>query len=502
MRYLLTILSICIIGFGSSSAMANDDGSECSMEGEVEICCHIPSHCTRTGYFEDSEDAQAACIECAAAYNYGPSSCIIHQHFFQLDQPRWAAGWLLNDKDTNDKSAFWFCQFYFELPCPSFGDGFWVDWDTGECTCTDDSLCDDGLVCNGQETCDPLNGGCAPGTPLDCSDPDALSCTPGSCEEPIGCVNEPADEALCVCEESEAEPLVTSMPQLSISELAVSCPIIGGSASASAQVSGEYSLDPPTCANACTGSASAEAALNVGISLCGEGGANTKSVGLKGAYARNTQACTTCDDASCELVCEAPGCIEESISGGVNLGVTQGVGLKLGPKRFFGAEWHAYITGQISGSASLEGSRSETSGALDCADCEACTAGNSELSIGGSVVASARVSGGLFGKKVNLALENLAHLSVDASAKNTSACDGVACVQNEVKVSSGVRVPIPAENIVRFWGLREGKNISCAFSVEACAESNGCGSCTACEGCAESRVNATCGITKAEGGAP
>jgi hypothetical protein len=62
-------------------------------------------------------------------------------------------------------------------------------------TCTNmpnSNQCDDGLVCNGVEVCDPMNGdpntGCIAGTPVVCDD--SFSCTFDQCTEPGGvCVN-------------------------------------------------------------------------------------------------------------------------------------------------------------------------------------------------------------------------------------------------------------------------------------------------------------------------
>jgi hypothetical protein len=54
-----------------------------------------------------------------------------------------------------------------------------------------DADCDDGLVCNGMETCDPAFG-CRAGTPMDCDD--GLTCTADSCDEVSGaCVNAGTD---------------------------------------------------------------------------------------------------------------------------------------------------------------------------------------------------------------------------------------------------------------------------------------------------------------------
>jgi len=54
----------------------------------------------------------------------------------------------------------------------------------------DDAVCDDGSVCTGTETCDPIND-CQAGTPLDCDDGDL--CTTDSCDALTGCANVPVD---------------------------------------------------------------------------------------------------------------------------------------------------------------------------------------------------------------------------------------------------------------------------------------------------------------------
>lgn len=64
-----------------------------------------------------------------------------------------------------------------------------ADCSTGYCVggvCCE-SACDDGLSCNGTETC--AGGFCASGTPLDCNDFDP--CTTDTCGETTGCRNDP-----------------------------------------------------------------------------------------------------------------------------------------------------------------------------------------------------------------------------------------------------------------------------------------------------------------------
>jgi hypothetical protein len=68
--------------------------------------------------------------------------------------------------------------------------------ETDECDATaDNSLCTDNLFCNGTEVCD-LEEDCQPGTPPDCDD--AFECTTGVCNEDTDmCVQTP-DNSVCV----------------------------------------------------------------------------------------------------------------------------------------------------------------------------------------------------------------------------------------------------------------------------------------------------------------
>jgi hypothetical protein len=59
----------------------------------------------------------------------------------------------------------------------------------------DDSLCDDGIACNGAEYCDEATG-CNDGAPIDCEDGEF--CTVDTCLEPTGdCSHEVSDEEIC-----------------------------------------------------------------------------------------------------------------------------------------------------------------------------------------------------------------------------------------------------------------------------------------------------------------
>jgi hypothetical protein len=63
---------------------------------------------------------------------------------------------------------------------------------TGACTHTpNNAFCDDGLVCNGVETC-IVGSGCVPGAAVNCSD--GIDCTDDQCSEPTGaCTHIPLD---------------------------------------------------------------------------------------------------------------------------------------------------------------------------------------------------------------------------------------------------------------------------------------------------------------------
>jgi endonuclease I len=59
--------------------------------------------------------------------------------------------------------------------------------------CTSDPECDDGIFCNGAETC--VTGTCQPGTAIDCSD--GVACTDDSCNETTDSCDNVANDANC-----------------------------------------------------------------------------------------------------------------------------------------------------------------------------------------------------------------------------------------------------------------------------------------------------------------
>src|SRR5688572_30824201 len=74
--------------------------------------------------------------------------------------------------------------------------------DTGP-PCMADSECDDGLACNGVETCAAMR--CLAGTPVDCDD--GVSCTADTCNDVDASCLHTADDAMCpaglVCDETD-----------------------------------------------------------------------------------------------------------------------------------------------------------------------------------------------------------------------------------------------------------------------------------------------------------
>lgn len=69
------------------------------------------------------------------------------------------------------------------------------DWFAGVCTHDPlDASCDNGLFCDGAETCDPVLD-CLPGTPADCND--GIDCTADSCDEATASCQNVADDTLC-----------------------------------------------------------------------------------------------------------------------------------------------------------------------------------------------------------------------------------------------------------------------------------------------------------------
>ena len=66
-----------------------------------------------------------------------------------------------------------------------------------------DGLCDNGLFCDGAETCDAINGTCQTGTPP-CQSTMASSCTDDSCDEANDLVVNAPNDGQCATTASSA----------------------------------------------------------------------------------------------------------------------------------------------------------------------------------------------------------------------------------------------------------------------------------------------------------
>jgi len=96
------------------------------------------------------------------------------------------------------------------VPCASDGNLCTVDACNGSGTCdstNNGGLCDDGLFCNGVETCSPT-AGCEAGTAPNCAD--AVACTLDSCNELTDACDSAPSDALCadanVCTDNTCSP--------------------------------------------------------------------------------------------------------------------------------------------------------------------------------------------------------------------------------------------------------------------------------------------------------
>lgn len=68
-----------------------------------------------------------------------------------------------------------------------------IDAGMPDAGCSSDAMCDDGMACNGAETCN--SGVCQAGTPVDCDD--GVACTVDSCNDADGSCTNMADDAMC-----------------------------------------------------------------------------------------------------------------------------------------------------------------------------------------------------------------------------------------------------------------------------------------------------------------
>lgn len=172
-----------------------------------------------------------------------------------------------------------------------------------------------------------------------------------------------------------------------------------------------------------------------------------------------------------------------------------GVGLK--PKRLFGSIWSVNCAAQVKGSVSLAGDLTETEDEGACTECKQCSGIGFTSTISAGATATCRVRGGIFGKRFDLALEDLGSIEASISGDNrgtTGACGDTYCGSTLAVLKGGVQVPVPALG-GRWWGILPTRSFKCSASWSGCAENNSCGTCSRCDSCADTSQSFTCGLT-------
>ncbi|MGE0822032.1 MAG: hypothetical protein AB7G75_03595 [Candidatus Binatia bacterium] len=214
-------------GCQAGTAPDCSDGVSCTVDACDEandVCTHTPddSQCNdSSACTTDSCDAVLGCVNnsidcddgnaCTADSCNPTSGCVNTDTSAQCND-----GLYCNGTETCDPVNG--CQ---AGTAPDCSDGVSCtvdacDEDNDTCTNTpDDSQCNDGLYCNGTETCDPVNG-CQAGTAPDCSD--GVSCTVDACDEANDvCTHTPdcsADNLPAVCCDVEGDGICKADPNL------------------------------------------------------------------------------------------------------------------------------------------------------------------------------------------------------------------------------------------------------------------------------------------------
>lgn len=175
------------------------DAGVCVYDGESRPCDQPPPDSCKDESTLITYDAISQCEEGQCDYNpreeqcpYGcvDAVCLQCQNDDECDD-----GLFCNGKETCDNQGA--CQKGTAINCD---DGVECTEDScddsiGKCmNISDDANCSDGLWCNGQEICDPLNG-CLEGTEPNCDD--GIECTVDSCNETSDVCDHDPDDALC-----------------------------------------------------------------------------------------------------------------------------------------------------------------------------------------------------------------------------------------------------------------------------------------------------------------
>jgi hypothetical protein len=190
----------CIAGICSSGAPVDcDDGIACT----VDSCNEATNACDSTpsdvlcdnGVFCDGSETCSAVLGCQAgapvacddgvgctvdSCNEATDSCDYAPNDAACDN-----GLFCDGVETCDPALD--CQPGSQ-PCANG-----CDEASDTCNCISDGECDDGLFCNGPESC--VGGNCTSGAPVDCSD--GVGCTVDACDEALDACQHTADDGLC-----------------------------------------------------------------------------------------------------------------------------------------------------------------------------------------------------------------------------------------------------------------------------------------------------------------
>ena len=383
------------------------------------------------------------------------------------------------------------CQSPRSCPTPSFRPDLPYALDSGGTTCSraDPCLstnCDDGDACT-DDSCAPA-AGCAHAA-RNCDD--GKACTEDRCEPDGGvCVNAVA-VASCTCQGSAPPPL-TAKPSKDIGLGTMACPAPDkGSLGATLKLSGEGTLESAWCGNDCRGKAGLGGTAALDLSVCG----TTVTVSASGKYAVEKAHDKTCDAATCGTGCGAGYCETDEGSGSVSVGQS----------RFFGYDWSEKLAGggkvfakcgaTLAGSVSVTGGLKEVTnhGAASCATCL-----SSNMALTGEAGATATCSYGIsspWGSKETGCLKcATVKTSVSGTANSQSGtCGSQAC--NALKGSVSAALTTPTVKLGLKWWTVEA---TCTATVDACRESNTCGTCT-CGGaaCSDFQPKMSCSVCAA-----
>ena len=346
--------------------------------------------------------------------------------------------------------------------------------------------CDDANACT-VDTCTAPTGCAHAARTCD----DGMACTQDWCDPDGGvCINAVAVSA-CSCQGSA--PLPTTLQTTKGLGLGtMGCPAPQkGSLGATLSLSGNGALASAWCGNGCKGLATLGGTAALDLSVCG----TTVTVSASGKYAVEKAHDKTCDAATCGTGCGAGYCETDEGSGSVSVGQS----------RFFGYDWSEKLAGggkvfakcgaTLAGSVSVTGGLKEVTnhGAASCATCL-----SSNMALTGEAGATATCSYGIsspWGSKETGCLKcATVKTSVSGTANSQSGtCGSQAC--NALKGSVSAALTTPTVKLGLKWWTVEA---TCTATVDACRESNTCGTCT-CGGaaCSDFQPKMSCSVCAA-----